>query len=184
MLTELHPLRADGSRVDATFAIEAVPVFEVVYQHKAGARNGPRAVNSDYHEGLELVLDRLADLDATILGITVDSGVALQLPPEDRELDLPFPIVLSDATDIHELRLQITRAQRPVARRPGAQPGGGNDQKTIRITFSSGDAGLDLARLQHVLVHGPASRDRHRAIHMRNRRPSRSTSYGAGSPTP
>ena len=155
MFTDLHPFRSDGTSVDATFTLEAVPVFELVYQHKAGARNSPRAVNTDYHEGLELLLERLAALDATILGITVDSGVAQQLPPADREVDLPFPIDLTDATDFHKLRLQITRAQRPIARRPDAQPGGGNDQKTIRITFSCEDSSLDLVRVQDVLVHGP-----------------------------
>ncbi len=32
----LHPRAADGSEVDATFELSAVPVFHLVYHHKAG----------------------------------------------------------------------------------------------------------------------------------------------------
>ena len=88
---DLHPYRGDGTAVDASFDVEAIPLFEIVYHHKAGGRGNPRAVNSDYHEGLELLLGRLALGGATILGISVDSSVALRLPPDERELDLPFP---------------------------------------------------------------------------------------------
>ena len=40
--------------------------------------------------------------------------------------------------NVHALRLDITRAQKPIARRPDAKPDGGNDQKRIRITLTSG----------------------------------------------
>ena len=151
----LHPLRTDGSTVDASFDVSAVPVFEIVYHHKAGARGSPRSVNADYHEGLELLLSRLAALGATILGISVDSGVARALDPAERELDLQFPIPLDSTTDAAILRLTITRAQKLVARRPDAKPGGGNDQKTIRITVATDDSGVDLERLTSQLVAPP-----------------------------
>src|SRR4051812_35509861 len=138
----LHPLREDGSTVDASFDVSALPVFEIVYHHKAGARGSPRSVNADYHEGLQLLLSRLAAVGATILGISVDSGVALALDPAARELDLQFPIVLDSSTDAAILRLDITRAQKPVARRPDAKRGGGNDQKTVRMTISLETSGI------------------------------------------
>ena len=47
----LHPQRDDGSLLDATFELTTVPVYELLYHHKAG---GQRAINADYHEGLEL----------------------------------------------------------------------------------------------------------------------------------
>lgn len=132
----LHPRRDDGTTVDATFEVHAVPVFDVIYHHKAGGRNSERSVNSDYHEGLELLLARLAALRSSILGISVDSSVALALPAEERELDLAYPIDLGERTDVARLRRRITKAQKSVARRPDAKPGGGNDQKRIRITLT------------------------------------------------
>jgi hypothetical protein len=132
----LHPRRDDGSTMDATFELSSVPVFELVFHHKAGGRGSPRAVNSDYHEGLELLLERLASVGGTILGVSVDSSVARKLDPAERELDLQFPLAVGTDTDVPALRLEITRAQRPVARRPNAKPNGGNDQKRIRVTLA------------------------------------------------
>ncbi len=132
----LHPEREDGSPLDATFEVSEVPVFDLVFHHKAGGRESPRSLNADYHEALELLLDRLASAGATILGISVDSSVARELDPAHRELDLDFPIALGSHTDVAELRLEITRAQKPVARRPGAKASGGNDQKRIRMTLT------------------------------------------------
>jgi hypothetical protein len=129
-----------------------VPVFEVVYHHKAGARGSPRSVNADYHEGLELLLARFASIGVSILGIAVDSGVARELEPADRELELSFPIAVTAATDVAELRLEITRAQKPVARREYAKPGGGNDQKRIRITAACDDSVVDFERMTTVLL--------------------------------
>ena len=122
--------------VDATFEVEQIGVYDVLYHHKAGGKDDPRSVNGDYHEGLQLLLERMTSLRATILGIAVDSGVARKLPPAERELNLPFPIELDDRTDPVALRLMITRAQKDVARRADVQPGGGNDQKRIRITIA------------------------------------------------
>ena len=149
----LHPQSDDGTALDATFELSTVHVFELVYHHKAGARGSPRSLNADYHAGLELLLGRLAQLRMTILGISVDSSVARELAPEERELALSFPIRLNPAMDVHDLRLSITRAQRPIARRPQAKDRG-NDQKRIRLTLRSGDAVLGYDRLRAVLVMG------------------------------
>jgi hypothetical protein len=105
-----HPLREDGSPIDATFELSEVPWFEITYHHKAGTRGGPRSVNADYHEGLEVLLTRLASVRAKIIGISVDSGIARELHPDDRELDLEFPIDLDPTVDCRSLRLEITRA--------------------------------------------------------------------------
>jgi len=151
---QLHPVRDDGSAVDATFEIEELTVFDIVYHHKAGARGSQRSVNADYHEGLEIVLRRLALLRATILGISVDSAVARDLPAEDRELGLPFPLQLNATTDVGSLRLDITRAQKPIARRPDVKPGGGNDQKRIRLTVAYSGPRRSLEELTSLLVTG------------------------------
>jgi hypothetical protein len=148
----LHPIRDDGTSVDATFELSSVPVFEIVFHYKAGARGRDRSVNADYHEGLELLLARLASVGASILGIAVDSAMARELDLAERELDLPFPLRVDSTTDAGALRLEITRAQKPVARREGAKAGGGNDQKTVRMTIAFDDAGLDFPRVSQLLV--------------------------------
>ncbi len=150
----LHPDRDDGSSLDGTFELSEVPVFDLVFHHKAGGRNSPRSINADYHEALEVLLSRLGSLRATILGISVDSSIAQELDSADRELSLEFPIVLSPATDAHDLRLQITRAQKTVARRPSAKPGGGNDQKRIRITLTFDGTAASFDDLARTLTSG------------------------------
>jgi hypothetical protein len=137
--------------MDATFEVTSVPVYELVFHHKAGRRGSPRALNSDYHEGLTLLLERLSSIGATILGVSVDSSVARKLDPADRELDLPFPLSLDQSTDAAALRLEITRAEKPVARRPGVKAGGGNDQKRIRLTLAL-DRRVELDELARLLV--------------------------------
>jgi hypothetical protein len=147
----LHPRRPDGSVLDATFELSVAPVYDLVFHHKAGGRDSPRSVNADYHEALEILLGRLGALGCSILAVSVDSTVARDLPPEDRELDLEYPLRIDDRTDPHLVRLRITRAQKSVARRPDAKPGGGNDQKRIRISFTL-DQSADLpAVLQHLV---------------------------------
>jgi hypothetical protein len=149
-----RPRSAEGVQLDATFEIEALCAFDVVYHHKAGARGSQHSVNADYHAGLELLLARLGQLQMTILGIWVDSGIARKLPPADRQLDLRFPIRVDSHTNHHELRLLITRAQKSVARRANAKPNGGNDQKRIRITVCSDKKRLSRDALVAVLLNG------------------------------
>ena len=67
----------------------------------------------------------------------MDSSVARELPREQRELHLQYPLELTPTSDPLAVRKLITTAQKPVARLcPDAMPGGGNDQKTICITFT------------------------------------------------
>jgi DNA-binding transcriptional ArsR family regulator len=139
----LHPRRDDGAALDATFEISAVPVYELVFHHKQGGRASPRSMNADYHEALELIIHRLAQLGATIVGIQLDSSVARALPQPEVELPLDYPIELTPSTNAYELRLEITRAQKPLARRAGATLGGGNDQKRIRITLALQSAAIE-----------------------------------------
>lgn len=149
----LHPLSDDGSALEATFELITVPVFEIVYHHKAGGRGSAKSVNADYNQGLELLLERLAQLRLIILGITVDSSVAHELESPHRELALDFPIELRPETTARELRLKISRAQKPIGRRADAKPGSdGNSQKRIRITVTGNDPLLTYDRLLATLV--------------------------------
>jgi hypothetical protein len=149
-----HPHRGDSRPLDATFELSVVPVFELVFHHKAGGRDSPQAVNQDYNEALELLLSRLAEQRATILGIAVDSSIARELPVAERELQLDFPIALEPRVNAFELRREIARAQKTIARRPTAKPGGGNGQKRIRMTLAFDDASMVHDDLLAVLEDG------------------------------
>lgn len=149
----LSPTRDDGTPLGATFQLHPVGVFDVVYHHKSGRRGGERSVNPDYHEGLELLIRRLASVSASILSISLDSKVARKLPEDQRELPLDFPIPLSPSADPAGPRVLITRAQKGVAGRGDAKVGGGNDQKTIRIMISV-EPSIGLAELESLLVIG------------------------------
>jgi hypothetical protein len=146
---KLRPVSAEGTILDATFDLALESVFCLTYHYKAGRRGSSRSINPDYHAGLELLLERLASLRAEILNISVDSIAARKLDPPERRLRLDFPIRLEQGMNIGELRMEITRAQKPIARRPNAKPGGGNDQKTIRITLR---CHVSLGKLRTVLV--------------------------------
>jgi hypothetical protein len=154
----LYPFANDGAKLEATFELSTVPVFEIVYHHKAGGRESARSVNADYNQGLELLLARLAQLQVTILGIAIDSSVALELDPADRELALDFPIKLRADVNTYELRLRISRAQKPIGRRSDVKPGShGNTQKRIRITLTGDDPLLSYDALLHHLISGQHS---------------------------
>lgn len=154
----LRPFAEDGTKLEATFELSAVPVFEIVYHHKAGGRQSERSVNADYNQGLELLLTRLAQLQVSILGIAVDSSVAHELDSADRELGLDFPIELRPDMNFYELRLRISRAQKPIGRRSDVKPGSdGNSQKRIKITLASDDPSLSYDALLRYLTSGQRS---------------------------
>lgn len=145
----LRPLSAEGAELDATFDLAVESIFCLTYHYKAGRRGSSRSINPDYHAGLELLLERLASLHAEILDISVDSIAVRKLDPPERRLGLDFPICLEEGMNFREVRMKITRAQKPIARRANAKPGGGNDQRTIRITLS---CHVSPGKLRTVLV--------------------------------
>src|SRR4030095_16739814 len=57
-----HPRRADGSIVDATYRVEVLDGRRtIVFEARGGTRGTPGAQNTEYAEGLTLLLGRLAD---------------------------------------------------------------------------------------------------------------------------
>jgi hypothetical protein len=138
----------DGVRLDATFYLEAAGEdLTVRYESRSGAAGSGRVRNHDYIPGLELLLERLQHLDATIDDIVVDSDQVhrLELPRDQRRLGLRdgrrYPLALAAEPEIHELRLAISAAQRPIGRRSGAVRVGGTTP-SIRLYIS----GLSLGR--------------------------------------
>jgi hypothetical protein len=121
--------------------------------------------NPDYIGGLETLLRGLADLDASIDEILLDSADTRELPIRQRRLMLrnwSYPLRLRGVSDLSALRLDITRAAAAAGRSPEAL-GPGNPTKRLRIIFAEPDD-LELFRIasflaQHrgVPVTGPRS---------------------------
>lgn len=116
--------------LDATFcAVRSADQTFLVVESGGGGRN------SDYAAGLEALLDGLAELDAIIVDVWIDSVSTRRLPPEDRRL-LPaervLPLRLREVDSIHGLRLALTSAASRTARADDAK-GSGNPNKRLRI---------------------------------------------------
>ncbi|MCC6665011.1 MAG: DEAD/DEAH box helicase family protein [Polyangiaceae bacterium] len=138
--------RDDGEPINATFTVERVGDAQtVVIRARGGARGSSDELNTDYAEGLELVLRRLGEAGFRIADAQVESRDTAKLSPEDRRLPLPvaYPVAIEDSS---RLRKQISAAQAKVGRAPGAR-GGGNQNKRIRLFLADGDKQITEAAL-------------------------------------
>ena len=96
--------------------------------------------NDEYNRGLEIILERLASKGLSIARIAVESGDTKAMSLEERTLtieDHAFPLTLSRAGNLKELRRRIGRAMAKLGRAPGAK-GGGNSNKRIRLWIDGG----------------------------------------------
>jgi hypothetical protein len=122
--------------MDATFSVGRNKEAEFVLIESRGPDR-----NTDYIPGLEALIRGLADLDASIEDIVVDSGVTRQLTADQRRPTLRghrYPIRLRAVSDLSALRLDITRAVAVTGRDPEATRGG-NSTKRIRLGFAEPD---------------------------------------------
>lgn len=77
-----YQVRADDDRVlDARFQIQGA---DIVYLARYGNKRGSGGKNSDYGEGLRLLLRRLKTRSIKIREVTVDSSQARKLPNNER----------------------------------------------------------------------------------------------------
>ena len=123
--------------LNATFSVGRSPdgLF-LLLESKGPARN------VDYLKGLEALLYGLADLDATLESVAIDSRATRSLPFEQRRVDLSswsLPLQLCSVEDLPALRRAITAAVAVTARDPKASGGGGNPTKRIRVSYSIPD---------------------------------------------
>jgi hypothetical protein len=145
--TALHKVRKDdGTQLDASFRVERVgDAWTVVFESRGGTRGTSAERNSDYAEGLELLLRRLKQANADISDVVVESKETERLPLEARRLDLgeSYPLRVADAV---ELRRKLSAAQAKVGRAEGAK-GAGNRTKRIRLFIQLKKSLRDLAEL-------------------------------------
>jgi len=133
-----HPRRGDGSVVDATFKAELLAgALTLVFESMGGTKGAPGAQNTDYAEGLTLVLERLGRAGAVLTDAAVDSRTTQELPLVERRLVLeeqPYPVALTG--DVQLLRKRLSAAQGRVGRAPEAS-GAGNPTRRIRLWVES-----------------------------------------------
>ncbi|MHA7836173.1 MAG: hypothetical protein ACX98W_01805 [bacterium] len=132
---------------DATFSVgrNTSGIF-LIFESKGPERN------TQYIEGLLAVLGGLADADASITAIHVDSEQTKALPPAETLLhpeQYSYPIDLGNVREIVELRRAVTRSAALTARHPDATRGG-NPTKRLRIELSFLEE-PSLIDLQHSL---------------------------------
>jgi superfamily II DNA or RNA helicase/diadenosine tetraphosphate (Ap4A) HIT family hydrolase/SOS-response transcriptional repressor LexA len=148
--TGLHRVRGwDGAVLDASFRVERVgDAYTVVLESRGGTRGSAAERNTEYAQGLELLLERLGAGGLRIADILAESRETASLPAGARRValeDRPYPIAIDDAA---RLRKQISAAQARVGRPAGAR-GGGNQTRRLRIFLEPGAAvaRTELARL-------------------------------------
>lgn len=138
--------------LDCTFHVEPHESrVTLVLDSRYGRIGSARVHNSQYAEGFELLLLRLAELELNVTRVTLHptrrpEGALLSSP------DYTFPIALKLDSDFRALRLAIGRSCSAADRRPGAR-GKGNDTKRLRI-YLSGSAGRSLESLGEFLSLG------------------------------
>ena len=140
--------RNDGTVIGASFRVERVgEALTVVFESRGGTRGSDGQRNSDYAEGLELLLGRLADARIDLQDVLVESRETTKLPREERQVlvrDQPYPLVVEDPG---ALARKLGAGQARVGRAPGAR-GSGNRTRRIRLflTATSVESGAELAR--------------------------------------
>jgi hypothetical protein len=121
------------AELDATFSVGRNKEAEFVLVECRGPDR-----NADYAAGLEALLHGLADLDASIEDVVIDSEDTRELPIDQRRPKLrsqSYPLRLRAISDLAALRRDITGAAAATGRRPGAK-GRGNSTKRLRLVFT------------------------------------------------
>lgn len=129
--------------LDATFSVGCSKESEFVLFESRGPDR-----NTNYVAGLEALLRGLADVDASIEDILLDSAETRELSIGQRRLNLrgqSYPLRLRAIPDLAALRRDVTGAAAATGRAPEAT-GPGNPTKRLRVVFSEPED-LELFRI-------------------------------------
>lgn len=145
--------RDDGQALAAAFCV--TPSSGRSGRYALTFKSSGGTTNRDYNEALNLVLQRLARMRATIDVIEVVSTVAMKLPEKQRIVEIDgydFPLRLDDHDLDHvHLRKRIGAGASRTARSPKAKKknSGGNTQK--RLCFTLAFAGGRTQRVSRIV---------------------------------
>jgi hypothetical protein len=106
----------------------------VVLESAGGTKGTAAARNTEYVQGLDVLLERLGALGAQLTSVHLDTDRTKHLPIGERTLKLgtPFPIDLGVAQPA-ALRAQMVTAMSSTGRSEDAGSGGGNPRRRIRL---------------------------------------------------
>jgi superfamily II DNA or RNA helicase/diadenosine tetraphosphate (Ap4A) HIT family hydrolase len=134
------PLDDSGREVDATFSVEPVGTgLSLVFESRGGTRGSKDERNTEYAEGLRLLLERLGTRGYRLADAQVISRETATLSSEELRLiveEMPYPIRITDAD---AARRKLSSAIAKVGRAPGAK-GAGNSTKRIRLWLEGPEA--------------------------------------------
>lgn len=138
---ERRLVRTADAVLDAEFVVETIEGTSTVVIESSGGRRGqPDARNLDYADGFRLILARLAELDAVLHDVFIDTDRVRHLPVEQRRLDVGSPLPLQlEGHDLAHLQSRALRSMAAVGR-DTSQKGGGNQRKRVRFVLD----GVDL----------------------------------------
>jgi hypothetical protein len=125
-----------GIELDADFSVTRGPRgLELTVESRGGARGAPNERNTQYDDGLRVLLARLGERGARITDALVTSSTSLRRYPaeDDRRLHLDggYPVRVADHNP-DDLRRAFGRAMRKAARNPELTSSGNNNK---RVTF-------------------------------------------------
>ncbi len=135
----LPPMRDGDADVDARFDVEAhLDSTSIVFHSRGEAAGAARPRNTQYREGLTLLLRRLSEAQLDIERIELDSADAeiKRLSVAERTAVIPghpFPWRMRDTQDHEALSRAIGNATKKIGQKPGVK--GGNDTRRIRIVL-------------------------------------------------
>jgi superfamily II DNA or RNA helicase/diadenosine tetraphosphate (Ap4A) HIT family hydrolase len=151
--------RNDGTVIDASFRVERVgAALTVLFESRGGARGSDGQRNSDYADGLQILLGRLADARIDLDDVVVESRDTQILSREERRVSVPgqaYPIAIDDPA---ALASNLGAAQSRVGRTPGGR-GAGNRTRRIRLFLSGAASVGSAADLVRFLAEGSRAGD-------------------------
>lgn len=140
-----------GRQLDGSFHLSGNPGdghFSIVLDHSAGPNiTRPLGRNRDYAEVLELLLRRLAEIDAVLSDCLVESRTTADLGDAERRISPEpwnYPLRLREVDDFNRLRRILTGNQRQIA---SVATTGGNNRKRIRLLLTAPEPDLTSGRL-------------------------------------
>ncbi|QXC52615.1 hypothetical protein KHC17_25845 (plasmid) [Agrobacterium salinitolerans] len=146
----MKPLDDNGHELRSTFSVAgAYPVFQITFESRNGDGRNP-----DYGDGVEIVLDRLAGLDATITQARITSDRVLNLVEKDgldptfEPAAFPFPLKLG-GLDNRKLRLALGRSGARIASK---RKTGGNATRRMSLAVALHGQPVGTAELELVLA--------------------------------
>ena len=113
--------------------------FEITLESAGGTSGTSASRNHEYPQALELILERLAGLTASLEDCLISSRIAMNLAPSERRVHptapYNYPVALNAVHDFGQLRLALTAPQGSIASSRGS--GSGNQRKRITLYFTS-----------------------------------------------